>query len=272
MTKAVTERTIVNFPTEKLHAHSSNDYLYRDHADQELIDSIKAVGIRVPILACRTGRIIVSGHRRWEAAKHLGMEEVPVEFIGKMHPEEITELLIYMNRQRARTVEQKAREAATLVDCEDKRRRRAKKLASSQGEPAPVFEKNVRQEVASKLNVGEKTVQRSVAVTKALEDAEQKGDEEKVTEIKQAASKSLRAAAEVVAPKPKPKSKPDAWDFDREGVIEELELAELAMKDSMRAVKRAVNIHGDESIHSQKLTKLANDYLVRLTQFKDSVR
>ena len=264
---------IILFPVEDLVPHETNQFIYQDHADDELVESVKELGILTPIRACKKGRIIISGHRRVEAAKQLGIEEVPVEFIAKMHPEEITEMLIHMNRQRPRTGEQKAREAACLLNCEDKRRRRLRLSAAKEGNDNPVFHNTPREAVANRLNVSQATVERSVAVTKAIDRAKEEGNEEKAKEIGQAANRSIKGAAEMVRKPAKPAApKPDAWDFDREGVIEKLELAESAVGELRRHIKEAVDTHGDESSHSMRLHKSVESCRVILTQWKDSVR
>jgi hypothetical protein len=51
-------------------------------------NSIKEFGFRVPILVDSNG-VIVAGHTRYKAAKHLGMKEVPVICIDDLTDEQI---------------------------------------------------------------------------------------------------------------------------------------------------------------------------------------
>lgn len=59
-----------------------NKLINRDRTKQ-LIESIRAEGIRVPILLGDDGRVW-DGHHRITAATLLGIHEVPVEFSGEV--------------------------------------------------------------------------------------------------------------------------------------------------------------------------------------------
>lgn len=66
-----------------------------------LVESIKNKGILEPLIVAKTpaGYQIVSGERRWRAAKILGLEKVPV-IIREMKPEEMIEAVITENIHR----------------------------------------------------------------------------------------------------------------------------------------------------------------------------
>jgi hypothetical protein len=97
--------------------------------NKEFLQSIKDFGIRQPITYTRLsfddgksyGNYIVSGHRRWEAAKKIGLAKVPVHIWGNSTGlKDAASLLaaeLYVvdaNRQRVKTAEQKAREFKEL--------------------------------------------------------------------------------------------------------------------------------------------------------------
>lgn len=261
---------IVELPVGKLNAHRLNEYLYQDGADEELVESVRKHGILTPIQATGTGKVIISGHRRLDAAKRLGLATVPVILLPKMFPEDETEMLIEMNRQRPKTNEQKAREAHILTDCETKRRRRLKREASD--EAAPVFNESVRESVAKKLGVSPEHVKRSVAVTNAIDEAERAGDTERAGEIREQVNQSVKKAADLVT-KPKPKKeRPDAWQFDREGTLVEIDAADASIGEAIRCVKSAVVAQGDESDFSRKFNKKATEIRVILKQWKERVQ
>lgn len=77
---------------------------------QEFLASVKENGILQPLNA-RADYTLLSGHRRLEAAKLLGLETVPVEIITGGDDRQ---LIIEFNRQRVKTVSERMREAEML--------------------------------------------------------------------------------------------------------------------------------------------------------------
>ena len=74
-------------PLTKIHPYENNPRL-NDTAMVAVENSIKEFGFRVPILVDKNG-VIVAGHTRYKAAKHLGMKEVPVICIDDLTDEQI---------------------------------------------------------------------------------------------------------------------------------------------------------------------------------------
>lgn len=255
-----------------LNEHTANEFLYRETstADEELIESIRLHGVLTPIQVLSKGKQIISGHRRFDAAKRLGMETIPVIYLSPMHPEDALELLIEMNRQRPKTNEQRAREAKVLTDCEDKRRARLKREAGD-GEQ-PVFEKSVREAVAEKLGVSQTHVKRSVTVTNAIDKAIEEGDEEAANEIREKVNQSVKKGAEYVAKPAATLPRPDAWEFDREGTIDAIADAEVLSREIVRCVKTAIEKQGAESDYSDAVMKKLTEVQVRLAKWKEGVR
>lgn len=84
---------------------------------KSFVASIKELGIQVPLIVRETalGYEIVAGHRRYEAAKELGLESVPVD-ARNLTDVEAREIRIVENLQRADlTVFEEAAQAATLL-------------------------------------------------------------------------------------------------------------------------------------------------------------
>ena len=52
-----------------------------DHAVEELAKSIKRFGFAAPIIARSEDKMIIAGHTRWKAAKHLNLDQVPVRYM-----------------------------------------------------------------------------------------------------------------------------------------------------------------------------------------------
>ena len=75
----------------------------------ELVEKIKVSGYIKPLIINRS-YMIISGHRRYRAAKALGMTEIEVEMINKDENQEL-EILLAENAFREKTTLQKVREA-----------------------------------------------------------------------------------------------------------------------------------------------------------------
>lgn len=98
--RASKEETI---PINKLHPFSNQPFHVRHDLEfSELVDSISESGIITPIIVrpkVGVGYEVISGHRRWEACKELGIESIParVEYIDD---DEATILMVNSNIQR----------------------------------------------------------------------------------------------------------------------------------------------------------------------------
>ena len=130
---------IIQVSVAKLKAHKVHKYVYGEAPDQALVESIKQFGILQPLMVSSKGKVIVSGHERWEAAKQLGMETVPVMYVAHRYDDELILLLVECNRQRVKTSIQKEKEAAQLNSAYGRRRHRERheirKVDSESAEP-----------------------------------------------------------------------------------------------------------------------------------------
>lgn len=110
---------------EHLHPSPENDAIYGvvDTTANEFIDfanDIARNGIREPIVVSADGYLI-SGHRRFAAAKLVGMQEVPVRWITDLYRSNHTSTewkrqLVSYNQQRVKSATVRLREAALQVD------------------------------------------------------------------------------------------------------------------------------------------------------------
>lgn len=71
---------ITYVPIETIRPNDYNANFQNDHEFNLLIASISEDGFSQPIVALRDSNVIVDGEHRWHAAKHLGMEEIPVVY------------------------------------------------------------------------------------------------------------------------------------------------------------------------------------------------
>jgi len=101
-----------------------NDKLYkpvnlRDPQTIALADSILKFGVKEPIVITLDG-FILSGHRRFAAAKLAGLKQVPVRY-EKIYrwDEQFVRLLREFNRQREKTLDERLREEIVSVSVDE---------------------------------------------------------------------------------------------------------------------------------------------------------
>lgn len=84
-------------PIAMLHPDPSNARMHKARQINALIKSIQSFGFNMPIAIDRDGKV-VSGHARLEAAKKLGLEQVPVIYLDHLTPEQVKAFAIADNR------------------------------------------------------------------------------------------------------------------------------------------------------------------------------
>lgn len=186
--------------TEDLKPHPDNASIYADYADEDLMDSIRRIGIVQPLVITKTG-IIISGHRRHSAAFLIGIEEVPVVISLLTDEDDILEAMIESNQQRPRTNEQKAREYIALKEIYNKRLSRQGQRTDlmednsilqtdALGEPISngTSEKDLSDvkpsvQAAKKLGISQPTADKAASVVKAADTLREEGREEEAKEI-----------------------------------------------------------------------------------------
>ena len=84
--------------TTEIKPHPKNSEIYDLSNIDDLVDSIKEVGLLQPIIINNHNQIL-SGHRRFESIKRLGWEEVEVE-IKDVKDEEVDLFLVHFNKKR----------------------------------------------------------------------------------------------------------------------------------------------------------------------------
>lgn len=218
---------------DQLRPHPKNQEIYGDHSEADLsadfIESVKDKGVLVSLLITKDDRII-SGHRRWSGAKAAGLDKVPVVVFPSDDEDEILEALIHANKQREKSNEQIAREAALLFEVEG-RLAEARRLANlkTQGDKKDKEEGNsspdgalVRhrgkmqengkvlengrtdKKVGERLGIGAAQAVKAKAVIEKIESLQKQGKEEQAEKIRETLNKKSIGAAYKEATKPEP--------------------------------------------------------------------
>jgi hypothetical protein len=112
---AETIREIEEIDINELKPHPKNKEIYGDDDVSDLVTLIEARGKIIRPLLIKRDFTIISGHRRWKAAKELQYKTVPCEIVDdyENEDEELADLIIY-NVDREKTLTQKAREGMIL--------------------------------------------------------------------------------------------------------------------------------------------------------------
>lgn len=215
---------------DELRNHPTNLSIYGDTPDQELVDSVSQYGVFPdhPIGYVFDGefRVIVSGHRRRQAALLSKQEHVPIVHLKEIEGDDlaIKERIILSNKHRVKTREQLAREAAQLAEIEEERTKVQKinNLKNQQGivDAANLAASSGRasEKIAETLNVSVRTAERLVSAGKRLAAAETNGDTATATQIKNGLKRSVEAGEKAAkAPKPPKNGAPVQQIFDDKG-------------------------------------------------------
>ncbi len=210
-----------------LKPHPKNQQIYHDKADNDLVKSVREKGLLHALLITKDG-LIISGHRRFDAAKQAGLTEVPTVTFGSDDPLDVLEALVEANRSRVKTNEQIGREAAILLEVEQERaKQRQEATQSKPGQqvgqvvglgPPPETNGKARDLVGEKVGTNGKTAEQAAKVVQAIDGLESNGKKREATQLRAALNKNVRKAyndakekglVKVAAPKTegKPKTK-----------------------------------------------------------------
>jgi ParB family chromosome partitioning protein len=142
-----------------LEPHSFNTRIYNVETE-DLEEKIEQHGFE-PIgrLQIKPDGTILSGHRRWEAAKEVGLDEVPVEVVEPESEMEEKRLILLANEYRDKTPAEKIREGEAWEELETaKSKKRNKETGGPSPEKLPDTDKgDTRDKVGEKIGVSGKT-------------------------------------------------------------------------------------------------------------------
>lgn len=124
MTESKTRVEIRRVAVDRIRPTPENEQLYRpvdpnDRDVRALAESIREHGVREPLVITRDGYIL-SGHRRWTAAKLAGLHRVPCRTdpitYEDADQDEVLRVLREYNRQRVKSLDEMLREEVVSVD------------------------------------------------------------------------------------------------------------------------------------------------------------
>ena len=92
----------MKIPLSQVQPHPLNETIYDLSNIDDLVVSIGEVGLLTPVVVNQQYQLI-SGHRRIEAVRRLGWDEVDVEVIETSSEDEEKSLLVHYNKQRVKS-------------------------------------------------------------------------------------------------------------------------------------------------------------------------
>lgn len=159
-------------PLDDLQEHPLNSEIYGDEAPQDdLVESINETGIVSPLIANSQNGRIVSGNTRFRAARQIGLETVPVVYKSLSEADEHLHV-VTGNVARSKTNLQRVREYQILLAGFKKQAKEggAESKAGKAGAKS-------RQKAADIVGESPATLQKGVAVVKAIETLHKNGDD-----------------------------------------------------------------------------------------------
>lgn len=224
----------------ELKPHPVNEEIYHDHADTDLIESIKEKGILIAPTVTFDNRII-SGHRRIDAARRIYSSDYEIEVVVFPSRDEldILEAVIHSNKQRQRTPEQIGREVNKLAWVIGERTARAKaeiiqqqsleKPRALNGGYAPIqvmtkpvitkqdTSRDTRVKVAAELGVARDFGTRAAKLVTVIDNLKANGKEREAEIVRTTMNKSVHSAyAKAVDDgyiQPRPKADPPTPEY-----------------------------------------------------------
>lgn len=188
---------------QNLKPHPKNKEIYGDteHASDigdQFIESVREKGVLEPLVVTK-GKKIISGHRRWLAAKKAGKDSVPVRYSTFDSTLAEREAVIEFNRQREKTPGQIVNEFEEMVEIEEERteEERVQKISDTLSQNSGTREtfpssqsdeKRAREKAAEKINasVSGRTLEKGLKVKEKAE------SEDTPEPVRQVAEKQLK--------------------------------------------------------------------------------
>ena len=173
----------LNVSPAQLHTFANHPFHVRkDMEMNELVDSIRESGVIVPLIVRSRpegGYEIISGHRRCEACRELGIEKVPVR-VQELTDDEATILMVNSNIQREHVLPSEKAFAYKMKM--DAMKRTLGRPSKNVGQVVPdYFGKRSTEIVAEGTGESYKQVQRFIRLTNLIPELLDMVDEKKIS-------------------------------------------------------------------------------------------
>jgi uncharacterized protein YnzC (UPF0291/DUF896 family) len=223
----------------KLKVHPKNAEIYGEEDVSALAQSIAESGWIRP-LTVTPDYVIISGHRRYQAAKQLGYTQLPIEIETFASEEAEMERLLRENENRGKTPEQQIREGMTWQPIEEAKSKRRQGYERSYGNISITENGAVRDIIARRIGLGSgKTYEKGKEVVEyidkklAIGDLLQHGELLRITLNEQSISAASNLLDKIRQSDAKAKKEQERKEAERQ------RQQELARQRYLEAVKKA---------------------------------
>jgi DNA modification methylase len=218
---------MANIDELQLHPLSAKIYGENESLDG-LVESIQQYGILSPIIITSLNQI-VSGHRRFAAAKKAGLKEVPTILFPTIDPLIIEIAVIEANRNREKNNEQKAREYIERLRIESKlaeqrkkenggvRRDKLYRQSDVENFPCPIVRQSLARALASSpIGWSDRTAEKAAKVIEYIDDT---GDNSMTTLLNKSVNSAYASVKQKTGDGPLPPpfnpQYSNVWNFPR---------------------------------------------------------
>lgn len=176
-TLAYQDNDIAYEPPEALQKHPANEEIYREgELEDDFIESVEKNGVLEPCVIT-SGKKLISGHRRREAAKQVGLDRVPVRYVEFEDEEDEILALVDFNRQREKTRGEKIREAKRVKEALNEKYQDKDTFSNLKKGKEP---DNAHKEAADKVGISDGSVNKGLKALEAAESEDEDGDVQEV--------------------------------------------------------------------------------------------
>lgn len=151
----------------KLIPHPKNKFIYGHEDNTELLEKIKSSGWIKPILITKEN-VIISGHRRVDCCKTLGITEIEYEMVEEVDQTKLLELLMVENFYREKNNTQKMKESEVYLEVE--RQKSYQRMVSGVTPETGTTTGRTSEIISKKIGMGETTYKKGRKVMEYLED------------------------------------------------------------------------------------------------------
>lgn len=255
--------------TDALEPHELNEEIYTNRNIDELVSKIDAYGFQEsqPLLITDDDTIL-SGHRRWRAARELGVEKVPVRRVDAEDQHEQLFTLLIANKYRDKTAAEKINEAEAWerIEREKAAERNAASAGASPQKLAETQTGEAKAKAAEKVGASKETVRKGQKVKEKAKS----GDETAQREWKRMESgdqsvhgaySTLKREENSISNSPeRDPSEPDPTTPQYEWVHTEPKDIEIQARDCDTDGKYMIHVNGDDyRIKTELYSKLFAD-------------
>lgn len=206
--EALVAPEIVNFSIRDLKHHPLSNAIYGPGIGEDLVESIRTLGVLQPILVARGSLEIISGNSRVQAARILGYEAIQGTYFSSEKDLEVQQAVLESNSQRIKTNEQKIREynARKTIESELALLKKVGSDPNKKPSKAATREATVkaRDHAAKKIGVSAGVAEKATKVIAEADRLKEEGKVDESTELINALNKSIKSAHKMVTKKDAP--------------------------------------------------------------------